>query len=194
MPAANKLWIAALLLAMSFLNPSAELNRKESRKAFELLNAIRKNSSRYAAELKLPANLPIVHQPLRWSDTLARVAEARVMDMARRNYFGHTDPDGYGVNYHLQQAGYNLNKDWLNTKSNNYFESLALNVTNGEDGIKTLILDENDPSFGHRNHLLGVGEWNSSLYDVGIGYASADSASLHYSWFCVIIAKHDWNP
>ncbi len=60
---------------------------------------------------------------LKWNDTLANVAEAKALDIATRQYFGHVDPEGYGMNYFMDKAGYKLDARWLSSKDMNYFES-----------------------------------------------------------------------
>ncbi len=130
--------------------------------------------------------------PLRWNANLAKAAEARAMDMAQRNYFDHTDPDGYGPNYHILRAGYSLNPGWLKRKNANNFESIGANHPSAIDGMKAMIIGKNSPGLGHRKHLLGMDEWNGSLQDIGIGYVRVPSGSTYQSYLCIIIAKHDW--
>ena len=57
--------------------------------------------------------------------------------------------------------------------------------------IRNLIIDKNVPSLGHRKDLLGLDDWNASLYDIGIGYARPVENSRFRSYVCVLIAKHD---
>jgi len=112
--------------------------------------------------------------------------------MATRNYYGHIDPDGYGINYFINKSGYKLIPQWTKKKGDNSFESIAAEVENGENAIRTFIIDEGVPSRGHRNHLLGVGQWNESLVDIGIGFARRDSGSNYKTYVSVVIAKHNW--
>ncbi len=168
------------------------IDRQEARSAFTLLNKIRQNPRAYQRELRLSPRASITRTPLRWNDTLAKVAEMRAVDMAKRDYFDHTDPDGYGPNYHISRAGYVLNPDWLKRKNANNFESIGANHPTAADGIKAMIIGQNSPGFGHRKHLLGMDEWNASLRDIGIGYVRVPSGSTYRSYLCVIIAKHDW--
>jgi hypothetical protein len=105
---------------------------------------------------------------------------------------GHVDPDGYGMNYYIKKSGYKLQLKWTVEKNANYFESLAANTYSGIESIKVLVTDKNTPSFGHRNHLLGLDSWNSSLTDIGIGFSRRESGSTYQTYTCVIIAKHDW--
>ncbi len=168
------------------------IDRREARSAFSLLNSIRQNPQAYQRELRLNLRAHLTKTPLKWNDTLAKVAEARAMDMAKRDYFDHTDPDGFGPNHHIDRAGYTLNPDWLKRKNANNFESIGANHSSAIDGIKAMIIGKNSPGYGHRKHLLGMDEWNASLQDIGIGYVRVPSGNTYQSYLCVIIAKHDW--
>lgn len=179
------------LLFSFFYNNNPFVVKEEAKQAYELLNAIRANPAAYAGKLHLNSQLPINHKALRWNDTLAKVAEAKAMDMAKRNYFNHVDPEGYGINYQVQQSGYTLNADWTKNKKENFFESISVGAMSGREAIEALILDADDTSFGHRDHLLGIGDWNNSLVDIGIGFVKCD-AGQYKSYACIVIAKHNW--
>lgn len=168
-----------------------EIDKGEAQKAYVLLNKIRTAPANFTAEMPFLAEIG-KKTPLKWNDTLAAVAEAKAMDMATRNYIGHVDPDGYGMNYFINKAGYKLKAKWLATKEANYFESISAGAPNGETAIRNLIIDKNVPSLGHRKHLLGLDEWNASMVDIGIGYARPNGNSKYMSYVCVVIAKHDW--
>ncbi|MDQ3278679.1 MAG: CAP domain-containing protein [Bacteroidota bacterium] len=182
-----------LLLVTCFIVRSAppELDRQEAKKAFVLLNKIRSNPALFTEEMPFLAEIG-VRPLLKWNDTLAAVAEAKALDMATRQYMSHTNPEGYGMNHYINKAGYRLNAKWLTKKEMNYFESLSAGAPDGETAIRNLIIDKNVPSLGHRKHLLGLDEWNASLYDIGIGYAKPDGNSRFRSYVCVVIAKHNW--
>lgn len=186
------LCVSAMCFATSFTSPSPTADRSEARNAYELLNHIRQHPERYRQALGLNPREALTKRPLRWNDTLARVAEARARDMAMRDYFDHVDPEGYGPNYHINQAGYTLNPDWLKEKKANNFESIAANYASASDGIRGLILGKGQAVKYHRRHLLGMDKWNHSLTDIGIGYVRMASGSQYKSYLCVIIAKHDW--
>lgn len=182
-----------LFLSFSLLlkaSPPA-LDKAQAQQAFVLLNKVRANPAAFAAEMPFLAEMG-AKPLLRWNDTLARVAEAKAMDMAARRYVSHVDPDGYGLNYMLDKAGYKLNPKWLASKEMNYFESISAGAPDGETAIRNLLQDKNVPSLGHRKHLLGLDEWTSSLHDIGIGYARQDGNQPYISYVCVIIAKHNW--
>ncbi len=186
-------FLALFLLCTGSINRSSPtVDRREARAAFELLNNIRQKPRAYQRELGLNPRTVIAQMPLTWNATLAKVAEARALDMAKRDYFDHTDPDGLGPNHHIHQAGYSLNVDWLKRKTANNFESIAANYPSATDGIKAMIIGKSSPGLRHRKHLLGMDEWNASLQDIGIGYVRVPSGSAYKSYLCVIIAKHDW--
>ncbi|WP_300567763.1 CAP domain-containing protein [Flavobacterium sp.] len=188
------LFLFALLLFLGSFQKDSEaiIDKSEAQKAFVLLNEIRANPANYYKELKFSKNIKIQNKPLKWNETLAKVAEAKALDMANRNYFDHVDPEGFGINYHINKNGYTLNPDWLKLKSRNSFESIIAEADNGTDAIKKLIIDTGIPSFGHRKHLLGMEEWNGSLVDIGIGFARKESGSTYTTYVSIIIAKHDW--
>lgn len=179
-----------LLTCFTLSGASPELDRQEAQKAFVLLNKIRANPAAFAEEMPFLAE--IGKKPsLKWNDTLAAVAEAKALDMATRQYLSHVDREGYGMNHAINKAGYKLNVKWLTKKEMNYFESLSAGAPDGETAIRNLIIDKNVPSLGHRKHLLGLDEWNASLYDIGIGYARPVENSRFRSYVCVLIAKHN---
>ena len=179
------------LLFSFFYNNNPFVVKEEAKQAYELLNTIRTSPATYYSQLHLNTQLGITQKTLRWNDTLAQIAEAKAMDMAKRNYFNHITPEGYGINYQIQQSGYTLPPDWTKNKKENFFESISVGAATGKEAIETLILDADDAHFGHRNHLLGIGDWNASLVDIGIGFVKCD-AGQYKSYACIVIAKHNW--
>jgi uncharacterized protein YkwD len=190
----KKILIAGLVLILSsftFLNNKPVAEKAEAKAAFELINDIRHNPDGYSKILGVKLNTVKSMPSLIWNDTLAKVAEAKAIDMCSRNFFGHVNPEGYGLNYFINKAGYKLSDNWLKDKSANYFESIQAGAVNGQDAVGYLIVDENIPSLGHRKHLLGIGDWNASLTDIGIGFVkNPNPNSMYKSFMCVIIAKH----
>ncbi|HUP12187.1 MAG TPA: CAP domain-containing protein [Niastella sp.] len=183
--------VPVAMLLLSFLyNNNPFILKDEAQQAFQLINTIRSNPESYYQELQLNDNLHISKSPLRWNDTLARVAEAKAMDMAKRNYLGHVNPEGYGINHFIEQSGYILNSEWLKTNNLSYFESIGSGDASAIEAVKALIIDKNDTSKSHRNHLLGISKWDASLYDIGVGFVKSDG-STYKSYTCIIIAKHN---
>lgn len=188
------LFILCVVLAGAFAQKkSITMDKREAKRAFELLNDIRMNPGKYANELGLSSTAQVTHTRLIWNKALAKAAEFRAYDMANRDYFDHVTPEGIGPNYYIQKAGYSLNPDWLKKLSANNFESIAANHPTAEAGIKAFIIGKNSPGLRHRVHLLGMDEWNASLVDIGIGFARVPRGSRYQTYLCVIIAKHDWH-
>ncbi|GHE29379.1 CAP domain-containing protein [Sphingobacterium griseoflavum] len=129
---------------------------------------------------------------LRWNKELARAAELRARDMAERNYFDHSNPEGVGPNHIIVQAGYSLNSDWLKKRTANNFESIAANHPTAVEGMKAFIIGKGSPGFMHRKHVLGMDDWNGSLQDIGIGFVRVPAGAAYKTYMSVIIAKHDW--
>jgi uncharacterized protein YkwD len=167
------------------------LDKDEAKRAFHLLNDIRTNPGNYYRQLRLNKNAQTTKTKLLWNTDLAKAAEEKAKDMAKRNYFNHIDPDGYGMNYYIKKNGYTLDPLWTKNKRNNFFESIAAGVDNGEEAIRLLVMDKGQPSLGHRKHLLGMGTWNASLVDIGIGFARRSSGGSYSTYISIIIAKHN---
>ncbi|MCB0766595.1 MAG: hypothetical protein KDB95_05240 [Flavobacteriales bacterium] len=183
----------SLVLSASLLGyvpGGPEVDREEARSAFELVNLIRKDPKAYSQRLKFSPIQVVARPALRWNDTLALAAERKALDMARRNYYAHVDPDGFGMNHYIQLAGYELDPRWLKNPEENNFESIHSGIADAVQLIEEMIIDAQVPSKGHRHHLLGVGEWNASLVDIGIGFVHADSTADWPTYACVLIAKH----
>lgn len=168
------------------------IDKNEEQKAYTYLNDIRTHSTKYINQFEFLQYTDISKTQLIWNDTLAKVAEMKALDMATRNYYGHIDPDGYGINYLINKSGYKLLAEWTDRKEKNSFESIVAEVKDGESAIRIFIIDNGVPSLGHRNHLLGVGKWNASLLDIGIGFARRDAGSRYKTYVSLIIAKHSW--
>ncbi|MBQ2099314.1 MAG: CAP domain-containing protein [Bacteroidales bacterium] len=163
----------------------------EVENAFVYLNAVRKNPARYSQEIGVNLSGVKAMPELKWNHTLAKVAQEKAQDMATRDYFGHVDPDGSGINFKINAAGYKLQANWLEDFSSNYFESISAGIPDGKSTIIQLINDdgEDNENAGHRRHLLGIDSFWSNCYDIGIGMAKG--GSYGYYW-CIIIAKHSF--
>jgi len=168
------------------------VDHRQAREAYELLNNIRTNPEKYTKELNLFNLQKIKRTKLNWNKQLTEVAVYRAKDMAKRSYFDHVSPEGYGPNYFIEEAGYKLNPEWLSKRSANNFESIAANRASAIAAVKVLIIGKESPGYHHRTHLLGMDQWNASLYDIGIGYVECKGAKPYESYLVVIIAKHDW--
>lgn len=183
------LWVLILVIPLKGL--SQQLLKEEAQKAFEYLNEVRQNPSAFSEEIGVDISYVQPTPKLEWNNELAHAAEMKALDMAKRNYFGHVDPEGYGMNYWIVRAGYKLPEDWIKNKSINNFESIQAGLSDGKEIIQSLVLDEGTNPPGHRNHLLGIDSFWSNCTDIGIGIAS-NSDSEYRFYTCILIAKHDF--
>lgn len=104
-------------------------------------------------------------------------ARARAKDMAKRNYFGHEDPDGYAPNRILELSGYGL-PDSYNRPNN--IESIVAGTNYTPARAFRAWLASPD----HRPHLLADGAFYEAQTRYGVGYAkSASSRYKHYYVF-----------
>ena len=94
-----------LLFTKFVLAQHIVVDHHQAKSAYELLNKIRTNPERYKKELKLFNLHKIKRSKLNWNKQLAEVAVYRAKDMAKRSYFDHVSPEGYGPNYFMEEAG-----------------------------------------------------------------------------------------
>jgi len=192
-----------LLCSFQTGQPVITVDKEQALLAFKFLNDIRSDPKKFRTEFAAIGQVKgIRNTALIWNDTLAKVAEQKALDMARRNYFGHVDPDGYGMNYFINAAGYRLIPPlWTSSREKNNFESIAKAVLTGPDTtklvtgigiIRQLVIDKGTPSLGHRKHLLGLEPWGASLTDIGIGIVRVRSEDMIVTYTSVLIAKHNW--
>jgi hypothetical protein len=116
---------------------------------------------------------------MRWHPTLHAVARAHACDMAERDFFGHTDPDGVGPNLRARAAGYTL-PDWYDgADDGNNIESLALR---GPTSSPATTIGQWLESPLHRQHVLGETDFKAAQDDIATGYcrASGGGVDKHY--------------
>jgi hypothetical protein len=107
---------------------------------------------------------------------LSRVARARAMDLAKRNYFAHVNPDGHGANYLVRQAGYPLPAGYDQSPSGNNIESIAAGDSTAA-GAWSLWMG----SAPHKRHLLAQDPFYTAQTSLGVGYYyDANSDYKHY--------------
>ena len=114
---------------------------------------------------------------------LARVARERAEDIAQRGYFSHTNPDGYGPNYLVRQAGYVLPSYYGTEPDANNIESIGAGYPTAEATWEGWM-----ESSGHRDHLLGLAPFFAEQVEYGVGYACNPASPYTYYWV-VITAK-----
>jgi uncharacterized protein YkwD len=167
----------------------ATLDNAEAARAFTFLNQVRANPAAYSSAFGVDLSGIGPRPQLTWNKNLAQAAQNRALDMAQRNYFSHTTPEGLGINVLINRAGYTLPAAWLQPPSLNYFESIDGGAPSGKDAIRLLIVDQGVPDLGHRKHLLGLTPFWADCLDAGIGFARNPNSTFG-TYVCVIIAKH----
>jgi uncharacterized protein YkwD len=121
---------------------------------------------------------------LRCDPILAQEARRKAKDMAERGYFNHVDPDGYGPNYYVVQAGYSLPDFYDQNNDANNIESIAAGFSTPSQAWFSLT---NSPS--HRPHVLGTDPFFRDQVDYGIGFY--EKPGSRYQWYWVILtARH----
>lgn len=115
---------------------------------------------------------------------LAQVAQLRAQDMADRDYFSHTNPDGYGPNYLVQQAGYLLPAFYNQALDANNIETIQAGSSTASEAWARLMNSD-----AHKTHLLGLISFYAEQVDFGIGYAYNPDSYYHHYWV-IITARH----
>lgn len=131
-----------------------------------LLNRARHDPVAYQLENNLSADLSYVtpRGPLAVNDKLFTSAEVHSNDMATNNYFGHFSPYlNKWPNQMAIDAGYPLPF----AGDNNYIESLIAGTTTAQASLSGLIYDGGGTSTGHRDHLLGIGDFWAEGREIG---------------------------
>ncbi|MCB9421504.1 MAG: hypothetical protein H6667_16995 [Ardenticatenaceae bacterium] len=108
---------------------------------------------------------------------LAQVARERALDMGTRNYFSHTNPDGYGPNYLVRQAGYVLPTWYGAANDANNIESIAAGYTTASAAWTGWL-----NSAGHRAHVLAEDPFWAAQTNYGIGYAYVPGSTYQHYW------------
>jgi hypothetical protein len=107
---------------------------------------------------------------------LSRVARARAMDMAKRRYFSHTNPDGFGPNYLVRQAGYGLPSYYGQSNASNNLEAAAAGDPTAAEAWSGWM-----GSPLHKRQLLALDPFYVEQTSIGVGYCyDANSPYLHY--------------
>jgi uncharacterized protein YkwD len=122
--------------------------RAEEQEVVELTNQIRRENG---------------CEPFRVSPQLGKAARDHSEDMATRNYFDHTSPDGLDLWTRMRSAGYR-------------FTLAAENIAAGQPSPDEVVQDWME-SPGHRENIL-----NCALTEIGVGYASNTSSRYGVYW------------
>lgn len=148
-----------------FSNASAEVHR---------LGSSETNLSKFVVNDPGQMRLKLSLDPI-----LCKVARARAADMNKRNYFSHTNPSGFGPNYLVRKAGYQLPISYGSSKTGNFIESILLTSSEPKQA-----LEEWKNSGSHKPHLLGIDPFYRGQTSIGVGiYPSSHDERLFYYVF-----------
>lgn len=122
-------------------------------------------------------------EPLEWDGTVASVARAHSYDMARRDYFAHTNPDGKGpydrfrdVDSYCRAYGENIAMTWIDRPVERPGGGTVRYRT--AEGLATGLVDQWMNSTPHRRAILEEGE-TPSWDRAGVGVYIADDGSVY---------------
>ena len=146
-------------------------------------HALLSRNAEERAIAKLAAQHPQQGRPRMSHDAyLHLVARAKAQDMARRDFFGHTDPNGIGPNRVISMTGYRLPAHYSKRRNGNNVESL----TAGTNYTPQLAFKAWMNSPGHRRHLLASESFYREQTRFGVGYAK--SAGSRYKNYYVFVS------
>ena len=124
------------------------------------------------------------HPVLNLNSILTEQARRKAQDMADRNYFGHTDPEGFGPNHWVMAAGYALPTYYDTSAGANNIESIAAGQSTADEVWQAWM-----NSSGHRTHLLGEIDFYREQIDYGIGHVYKENSTYRNYWV-ILISKH----
>jgi uncharacterized protein YkwD len=110
-------------------------------------------------------------QPLQWSESLAELAHAHVMDTGALGLVGHEGTDGKTFKKRVEGI---LHSGTIQAVG----ENIAYGPDNGREVVLQLVVDDGVANRGHRYNMLKA-KFNAS--GVGCGY------HLKYNTICVVV-------
>lgn len=183
-----RLLVFILVLVPEFLKgQELELFKNQALESIYYLNRVRAHPEMYSDSVGLDLQKFEATHPLAPDPNLMQVAEERASDMARRNYFSHTSPEGRTVNSILCQKGYPISKEYCQYKTLNNFESICAGSESGIECINILLKDEGVDPPGHRIHLLGLNDFYRTHKKVGAALVYRKDSDFEY-YFVIITA------
>ena len=114
---------------------------------------------------------------------LAKTAKDRCENMAENDYFGHTDPEGYGPNTYAKRNNFEIPDYYNQNDDGNNIESIAGGFSTPLDAFNALL-----KSPGHRSHLMGEIPFYASQNYFGIYYLE-DETSRYHRYYCFEISE-----
>ena len=147
------------------------------------VNRARHDPVAYQIEQGLSVDLSYVtpRPPLAVNDSLLDSSWFHSDEMATYNYFGHQSAvTGDWPNKMARDHGYALPAGWEDDA--NYIESIAAGHPTALAALNALIVDQGINPPGHRNHLLGIGDFYAGNREIGVGYAYNSGSTYRHYW------------
>ncbi len=163
--------VGAILTVAMITPATAEIHRLNSAEA-TLFKRIATNAGQQRTAVKLDPILCIV-------------ARKRAADMAKRDYFSHTNPDGNGPNFLVRRAGYVLPSYYDGSRAGNNIESIGMSAGSPQEMISLW-----SRSDGHRVHVLGELAFCRQQRSVGVGVYRSPEAP-HYKYYVFLSAPRN---
>jgi serralysin len=152
----------------------------------EELNDARFDPAAFGTSLGLDLSSVAPSQPLAMNTLLVESARLHSQDMIAQNYFSHTAPDGMGPEQRIQATGF-PDTGWAESIEYNTQPAQAsvgfpadYAALNTEYSLGDLIVDQGNPTLGHRVMLLDIGGGLHAMRQAGVGLASQDTPSGSY--------------
>ena len=142
----------------------------------------RLNSDELTLFKRLAANSQQQREAMALDPILCMVARKHATDMAKRNYFGHTNPDGQGPNYLVRRAGYVLPSYYDSSRSGNNIESIGKSTGSPRSVISLWLR-----SSGHRPHIVGELDFYQQQSAIGVGVYRSPTPP-HYRYYVFLSA------
>ncbi len=131
---------------------------------------------------QLAANAGQRRTTVKLDPILCIVARKRAADMAKRNYFSHTNPDGQGPNFLVRRAGYALPYYYDSSRAGNNLESIGMSTGRPQEMVSLWL-----KSSGHRVHVLGEIDFYQQQSSVDVGVFRSPKAP-HYKYYVFLSA------
>jgi uncharacterized protein YkwD len=112
----------------------------------------------------------------RCNPILAAEAAAHARDMATRHYMGSINPEGYGPNYRVRQAGYPLPTYYSASATGNNIQSNFAGYTNAAAVWA---------ASANNDQLYGNGEFWAAQTEFGIAYYNDPTSPLGSYWVVI---------
>ncbi|GHB02163.1 CAP domain-containing protein [Modicisalibacter luteus] len=108
-------------------------------------------------------------EPLTWNCTLEAAAQAHSRDMAKKDYFSHTGPDGVGIQQRVSSRGY-------------VWRAVGENIAAGQASI-VAVVDGWMESPGHCRNIM-----NEAFTEMGMAKAD-DPGSMYSPYWTQVLAQ-----